>query len=112
MSPPKFLTVIIPCIRPDLIDRCIETLYKYTEPMFYVFIIDQTMNGLDSTALRNKYKNLMVIRTPKSDVHYTGNLGFAQATNLGIQLVSTPYFMMCNDDVEFIHKGWWKGVMD
>lgn len=112
MSPPKFLTVICPVIRPDLIERMVETLYKYTEPIFYLFIIDQTVNGLDSTRLRNTYKNLMVIRTPKSDVHYTGNLGFAQATNLGIQLVQTPYFMMCNDDVEFIHKGWWQGVMD
>lgn len=108
----KLLTVIVPVIRPDLIERMLETLYEYTEPIFYVYIIDQTIKGLDSTALRNKYKNLMVIRTPKSDVHYTGNLGFAQATNLGITLVQTPYFMMCNDDVEFIHLNWWQGVMD
>lgn len=108
----KLLTVIIPVIRPDLIERCLQTLYEYTEPMFYVYIIDQTVHGIDSTALRNKYKNLMVIRTPKSDVHYTGNLGFAQATNLGITLVQTPYFMMCNDDVEFIHPKWWQGVLD
>lgn len=108
----KFLTVITPVIRPDLIDRMLETLYENTEPMFYVFILDQTVHGLDSTALRNKYKNLMVIRTPKSDVHYTGNLGFAQATNLGIALVQTPYFMMCNDDVEFLHPMWWQGVLD
>lgn len=108
----KLLTVIIPVIRPDLIERCLETLYEYTEPMFYVYIIDQTVKGLDSTKLRNTYRNLMVIRTPKSDVHYTGNLGFAQATNLGIQLVQTPYFMMCNDDVEFIHPAWWDGVME
>lgn len=112
MSPPKFLTVIVPVIRPDLVERMIETLYEYTEPIFYLFIIDQTVNGLDATRLRNTYRNLMVIRTPKSDVHYTGNLGFAQATNLGISLVQTPYFMMCNDDVEFINKRWWKGVMD
>lgn len=112
LQQPKELTVITPVIRPDLIDRMLETLYEYTEPMFYVYIIDQTVRGLDATALRNKFPNLMVIRTPKSDVHYTGNLGFAQATNLGIQLVQTPYFMMCNDDVEFIHPKWWQGVMD
>src|SRR5258708_20040953 len=108
MNPPKFLTVICPIIRPDLIGRMVETLYEYTEPMFYLFIIEQTVNGIDATAFRNKYKNLMVIRPPKSDIHYTGNLGFAQATNLGIQLVQTPYFMMCNDDVEFISDKWWQ----
>lgn len=111
MIKPKFLTVIIPVIRTDLIERCLETLYKYTDIGFYTFVLDQTVDGLDSTALRNKYKNLMIIRTPKTDVHYTGNLGFAQATNLGIRLVETPYFMMCNDDVEFINKKWWDGVV-
>lgn len=113
LQPPKWLTVIIPIIRGDLIERCLKTLYKYTEAgSFYVYIIDQTIKGLDATALRNKYRNLMVIRTPKSDIHYTGNLGFAQATNLGVSLVQTPYFMTLNDDVEFINSKWFQGVRD
>lgn len=112
MQQPKFLTVICPIIRPDLVERMLETLYEYTENIFYCFIIDQTVHGIDATALRNKYKNLMVIRPPKSDTYYTGNLGFAKATNLGIQLTQTPYFMMCNDDVEFINSKWWQGVLD
>jgi len=112
MPLPKQLTVIVPIIRTDLVERMLETLYEHTEPMFYTIIIDQTIKGLDSTRLRNTYPNLMIVRTPKTDVHYTGNLGFAQATNLGIGLTQTPYFMMCNDDVEFIHKGWWQGVLD
>lgn len=105
-------TFLIPIIRGDLIERCLDTLYKNTPPNFYVYVIDQTVDGIDSNRLRNKFKNLMVIRTPKSDVHTTGNLGFAKATNLGIQLVDTPYFTMCNDDVEFINRKWWWGVMD
>lgn len=109
----KVLTVIIPLIRDDLIDRCLETLYAYTPPgTFYVYLIDQTIEGVDATKLRNKYRNLMVIRTPKSDVHYTGNLGFSLATNLGVKLVETPYFMMMNDDVEMIHPAWLDGVWD
>lgn len=108
----KLNTFICPVIRPDLIERMLETLYRHTPDNFYVYIIDQTVNGLDSTLLRNKYKNLMIIRTPKSDLHYTGNLGFAKATNLGISLVQTPYFTMCNDDVEFLNTKWWDGVME
>ncbi len=97
---PKWFTAIIPVILTSNIDKCLETLYKYTDKnSFYVYIIDQSVRGLDATALRNRYPNLMVIRTPKSEIHYTGNLGFAQATNLGITLVQTPYFMMLNDDV-------------
>ena len=90
----------------------LETLYEYTDNIFYVYIIDQSIDGIDATKLRNRYKNLMVIRSPKSDVHWTGNLGFSLATNLGVKLVETRYFMMVNDDVEFIHPGWWYGVMD
>lgn len=113
LSNPKFNTFIIPVILTSNIDRCLETLYRYTEQSsFYVYIIDMSVKGLDATALRNNYENLMIIRSPKSDIHHTGNLGFAQSTNLGISLVQTPYFTMLNDDVEFIHKDWWQGVLD
>lgn len=113
LSPPKFNTFIIPVILTANIERCLETLYRYTEKSsFYVYLIDMSVSGVDANKLRNQYENLMVIRTPKSDVHYTGNLGFSQATNLGISLVQTPYFTMLNDDVEFIHKDWWQGVLD
>jgi GT2 family glycosyltransferase len=111
MDRPKLNTFIIPILRTDLIERCLETLYRYTEPNFYVFVIDQSIEGLDPE-LRDKYKNLMVIRTPKSDLHYTGNLGHSQATNLGVQLAQTPYVTFLNDDVEFVSKKWWQGVLD
>lgn len=109
----KTNTFIIPVILTSNIERCLETLYRYTEKgTFYVYIIDMSVRGLDSNHLRSLYPNLMVIRSPKSDIHYTGNLGFAGATNLGIKLVTTPYFTMLNDDVEFINIKWWQGVMD
>lgn len=113
LSKPKWFTAIIPVILTTNIDACLDRLYKYTEEdSFYTYIIDQSVRGLDATALRNKYKNLMVIRTPKSNVHHTGNLGFAKATNLGISLVETPYFMMLNDDCEMVNREWWQGVLD
>lgn len=111
MIVPKENTFVIPVIRTDLIARCLETLYKHTPDNFYVIVIDQSVKGIDMS-LRDQYKNLMIIRSPKTDVHYTGNLGFCQATNLGIQLTQTPYMTFLNDDVEFIHKDWWQGIMD
>lgn len=108
---PKENTFVIACVRNDLIERCLETLYKYTANNFYVTVIDQSVKGIDMS-LRDKYKNLMIIRAPKTDIHYTGNLGFTQATNIGIQLATTPYVTFLNDDVEFVNKGWWQGVMD
>lgn|SRR3990167_8919242 len=108
---PKENTFVFPIIRSDLIEKCLETLYKYTPPNFYVYIIDQSIKGVDMN-LRDKYPNLMIIRTAKSDVHRTGNLGHSQGANLGIQLTQTPYVTIMNDDVEFVHKDWWQGIMD
>lgn len=107
----KLFTAVIPIIRTDMIERCLETLYRYTDNIFYVIVIDQSVNGV-ATDLRERYSNLMVIRSPKTDLHHTGNLGFTQATNLGLRLAQTPYVMFLNDDVEFIHPGWWDGAME
>jgi GT2 family glycosyltransferase len=108
---PKENTFVIPYLGGELIHKCLETMYKHNPDNFYCFIVDQSIEGLDPK-LRDKYKNLMVIRTAKSDIHTTGNLGHSQATNLGIQLCQTPYVTMLNDDVEFIDKRWWQGILD
>lgn len=105
-------TFIIPTCLPERLERCLETLYRNTPPNFYVTVIDWTPDGLDNERLRAQYKNLMIIRTPRTENHHAGNLGFAKATNLGIKLVETKYFTMCNDDVEFIDRRWWWGVLD
>lgn len=113
MVKPKLNTFIIPVLTTDNIERCLETLYRYTETgTFYVYVVDQTVAGLDATDLRDRYPNLLVLRTPKSDMHRTGNLGHSQATNLGLRFTDTPYATMLNDDVEFINSGWWQGVLD
>lgn len=104
-------TVIFAPIRTDLIERALETLYKNTPPNFYVIVVDQTPHGLDNN-LRERYKNLTYIRTPKTNTHTKGNLGFSKANNLAISLVTTPYFTLANDDVEFIDRRWWWGTME
>ena len=98
----KVNTVIFAPIRTDLIERALHTLYRNTPAdSFYVIVVDQTIDGLDPN-LRERYKNLTLIRTPKTTKHYTGNLGFSKANNLAISLVTTPYFTLANDDVEFV----------
>jgi GT2 family glycosyltransferase len=103
-------TFIIPVIIPDYIERCLETIYKNSPANFYVYIVDMTIDGLDLD--RRKYANLMVIRPPLTLTHQGGNLGFAKANNIAIQLVETPYMTLCNDDVEFVDPRWWEGIME
>jgi GT2 family glycosyltransferase len=99
-------------LRGDLIERCLDTLYANTPPNFYVIIIDQTYDGLDVEHFRNKFPDLMIVRTPLTDGHPTGNFGFAKCFNLGLDLCQTEYYTTCNDDIEFINKGWWEGIID
>jgi GT2 family glycosyltransferase len=105
-------TFVIPVIRDDLLDRCLETLYERTPSGFYVYVVDQTPHGLEGERLRDAYCDLLILRTPRTKTHRSGNLGFAKAVNLAMAMVQTPYATICNDDVEFIHPKWWPAIMD
>jgi GT2 family glycosyltransferase len=104
-------TFVIPVIRTDLIARCLATLYARTPPGFLVYLVDQTADGLPVEDLRRQYENLLIVRTPRTATHASGNLGFAKAVNLGLALVETRFATICNDDVEFINPAWWDGVL-
>lgn len=99
----KINTFIIPIIRSDFIGKCIESIYKYTDNNFYIYVIDQT--GDEKVYQENKDKIHFWIRPYR-------NLGFSKAMNTGIKLAQTEYITLCNDDVEFINKAWWQGILD
>lgn len=96
-------TFIIPVLRNDFVNKCIETLYKYTPGNFRVIVIDQTKDGLPD--IKGVHLKLRPHR----------NLGFAKACNEGILHAlhwKSEYITCWNDDVECIHKSWWKGILD
>jgi len=97
-------TFITVPLRTDFVEKMIKTLYKYTDMKNNrVIVVDQTLKGL-----------------PKIDgVHLTirphRNLGFAKANNEGIihgLHWKSKYITCMNDDIEFINKRWWKGIME
>lgn len=97
-------TVVIPHLNNKAgLLRCLETLHAHTPPNFRVILIDQS-------------KDEELYGRVKDKVHIHAkvyrNLGFAKAANMGILMSSTPYVTILNDDVEFIHRKWWDGVMD
>lgn len=99
----KTNTFIIPIIQPNYIGKMLETLYKYTEPNFNVIVIDQTT----TREAQDKYEKLSHIW-----LRPYRNLGFSKAMNTGIKLAQTEYVTLCNDDLEFMNKAWWQGVLD
>lgn len=97
---------IIPLIRSDYITKYLDSLYKYTDIDFKVIVIDQT---LDKTAYeKNKDRVHLWINAYR-------NLGFSKAHNTGAILAmreDPDYIVFSNDDIEFMNKRWWQGIMD
>jgi hypothetical protein len=46
-------TFIIPIIRDDLIERCLDTLYKHTPDNFYVIVIDESKSEMQKALVDN-----------------------------------------------------------
>lgn len=97
-------TIVFPIIRQDFILKALETLELHTPPNFKTIVVNQSMRNREFEEALYEAADV-VIRT-----HY--NMGFAQASNLGLRLAPTPYVTICNDDVEFIPSSWWSGVLE
>jgi len=97
-------TFVITCIRNDYIQRCLETLYLYTDMKDNrVIVVDQTLKGLGD--LKGVHLTLRVKR----------NLGFAKANNEGMihgLHWKSKYITCLNDDTEMINSRWWQGIVD
>jgi len=98
-------TYIINPIRPDYIERCLETLYKHTDMTnCKVIVVDQTMDGLKL----DMDKVHLVLRPHR-------NLGFSKSMNEGIihgLRWESEYITCMNDDIEFIDLRWWDGIIE
>lgn len=99
-------------VRHDFITEAILSLYKYTKmDDNRVIVIDQTRKGLfRGCAGWKKIENLIHLY-----VHSYRNLGFAKSMNEGIihgLRWGSRYIICSNDDVEFINKKWWNGILE
>lgn len=98
-------TYIFNPVRPDFIQRALDTLYKYTYmDDSRVVVIDQTLDGLK---LDPRQVHL-VIRPYR-------NLGFSKSMNEGIIHAmhwGSQYITCTNDDIEYIDDRWWDGILE
>ena len=105
-------TFIFNPIRKDYIQKALETLYEYTDmENNRVIVIDQTLDGL--------FENWEVWQTIHPLIHLYmhphRNLGFSKSMNEGLIHAlrwESQYATVCNDDIEFINKKWWDGILE
>jgi len=101
-------TFVIPTVTNiEGLRRCIKSIYKYNEPgSFRIIVINNSEADLDKELRESVHLY----------IHPYYNLGFSKSCNLGMVLTQfctlTPYVVLCNDDVEFINKKWWDGIME
>jgi hypothetical protein len=97
-------TFVFNPVRTNFIRPAIETLYKYTEMGGNrVVVVDQTLDGI------GKIDGVHLVIKPHR------NLGFAKSMNEGIihgRHWGSKYITCCNDDIEFINKRWWDGILE
>ena len=97
-------TFVTTALRSDFVGKMIKTLYEYTDMKNNrVILIDQTLKGLP------KIDGVHLVIRPHR------NLGFAKAMNEGMihgLHWKSDYITCINDDVQFIHKSWWQGILD
>jgi len=101
----KKLSIIIPHINlKDILDECINSIYKYTEGIvFEIIVIDN--NSIDGSLdmLREKYPHVRIIENSK-------NLGFNCAVNQGIKLSQSKYILIYNNDAILIEDSFSKMI--
>jgi GT2 family glycosyltransferase len=95
------LDVIIPHLNYPNVNECLESLRRNTPEgvINKVILVDQSEEYKD-------YGSLVDIHVRQK------NIGYAKACNTGIRLTNTEFVMCCNDDVKFVNKRWWKGIME
>lgn len=96
-------TFIFNPVRPDFIEKALETLYRHTDmSQSRVIVVDQTKQGLQ---LDPRLVHL-ILRPHR-------NLGFSKSMNEGIihgLYWGSKYITCANDDIEYMDNRWWDGI--
>lgn len=103
----EITTFVFPIVRRNFIFDALTTLEKHTPYPHFTIVVDQTRPDLEFETRLRGMVDLWI--KPKH------NLGFAEASNLGIRLAPTPLITVMNDDVVFIPNphpnGWFQGIL-
>lgn len=86
------------------IGDCLKSIYAQTYRDFQVLIIDNASQDGTIDYIKKNFPMVTVFQNNK-------NLGFARAHNQGIELLSSPYVVVCNPDI-MLTESWLETMMD
>jgi GT2 family glycosyltransferase len=104
------ITYICPIIHDKYISRLLYTLYKYSDPDSFKFVLIDQCKDRVSDDVWKYIKNKIHLY-----VHPKRNLGYAKAGNEGILHGlhwKSPYICITNDDIEIMDRRWLQGIWE
>ena len=102
------VTIIIPTKNhKDLLSRCLGSLAKTTYGNYEILIIDNESDEVETLRYLKSIPHRVVrIANPKKDY-----FNYAYINNKAVQMVSTDYILLLNNDTEVINPGWLSQMM-
>lgn len=82
----------------DLLDNCLNTIYKYhPNNNFEIIVVDNEYNFSEVTRIKDKFPKVIFILNKI-------NNGFAKANNQALELINGEYILFLNNDIIFIEN--------
>lgn len=77
--------------------QCLDSIKNYTSLPYKIVVID---NGSTDETVFNIRRDPTIF-----NIENSCNLGFARGFNIGLEMIDTPYFTICNNDI-VVTSGW------
>ncbi len=97
--------IIVSYNTKDLLDQCINSIYKHTRDIdFEIIIVDNNSSDGTKEMINKKYPNIYLIENKE-------NIGYGNANNQGMKKADAKYLCLLNSDT-YIHSNVFKKMYD
>ena len=91
MSSPKISVIIVNYNGKELLQKCLESLFKIDYNNFEVILVDNNSTDGSVEFVTKSYPNIIVIKLDS-------NKGFAEPNNVGAKIAKGEYLLFLNND--------------
>src|SRR5580692_5483702 len=89
---PRLAFIIVSFNTRDLLDACLDSIYRHTAGLsFEVIVVDNSSGDGSPPMVREKYPAVVLVQSGE-------NIGFGRANNLGFARSRAPFVMLLNSD--------------
>jgi len=92
------VTIVIPHYRAEVLTECLASLFACPDWPIRVIVVDDGGNAPSLQSAVARFPRIEVLANPS-------RLGFSGSCNRGLEMVSTPYAVLLNDDTR-VEPGW------